>query len=93
MAIFIYIVCQAVHCFLTALQFAMIIRAVLCWFVPGGDNPVMNFLISVTEPVIFPVRALLDRFESLRRFPIDISFFVTFILLSIIQSFLPYVHL
>ena len=93
MTVLVYVFCQVVRCFVTALQFAMIIRAVFSWFMPDDSHPLMKFLLSVTEPVIFPVRVILDRFESLQRIPIDISFFVTYILLSLIQMAVPYVHL
>ena len=70
-----------------ALQMAMFARAILSWF-PGVGGRFEEFLYTITEPFIEPVRMLLDRFESIAGLPIDISFLVTFILLSLIQSML-----
>ncbi len=46
----------------------------------------------VTEAVISPVRKVLWRFDSVRRFPIDISFLVTYILLHLIQVMLGSIY-
>ena len=72
---------------LTILQIAMLIRAVMSWF-PLGENTISNIVFAITEPVIIPVRSLLERFETVRNFPIDLSFFVTFIIISILSSVL-----
>ena len=70
------------------LQIAMLVRAVLSWF-PGGDgNIISDIAYAITEPVIIPVRAFLERFESVKNFPIDMSFFVTFMIISLISSLL-----
>lgn len=72
-----------------ALQLFMFVRAILSWVMPEEDNALIRFVNSVTEPVIYPVRALLDRIEAIRNLPFDISFMVTFILLVILQYILP----
>ena len=71
----------------------MFLRALLSWFVADDGNPFYNFTVMVTEPVILPVRALLERFEFVRGLPVDVSFFVTFILLTVAEYLLPAVSL
>lgn len=73
---------------LSAIQTLMMIRAIASWFFPTEDNAFQRFLAMATEPFIIPVRALLSRFDSIASLPIDISFLVTFILLSVLQSLL-----
>ena len=57
------------------------------------ESKVMNFLYRVTEPLIIPARILLGRIEGINEIPIDIPFFVTVILLPIVQMLLPTVYL
>lgn len=83
----LFLVKAVIYTAIGALQMAMFARAILSWL-PGVGGRLEDFLYTVTEPFIEPVRILLDRFESVRNFPIDISFFITFILLSIIRSML-----
>ena len=84
----IYLITATLSFLLSALQLAMLARAVLSWFPVDEDNRIMNFLYAVTEPVIMPVRALMEKFGWFEGLPIDMSFFFTFILLSVLQTFL-----
>ena len=74
------------------LQFMMLIRAILSWFPPsdGRGGVIRNFVYTVTEFFIAPVRAFLDRFDWARRSPLDISFLVTFLLLSFLSTFFSF---
>lgn len=68
---------------LSVFQLAMLIRAIMSWF-PGDSNKFENFLYAITEPLIFPVRKLFERFNWFQGLPIDVSFFVTYLLLSVV---------
>lgn len=72
---------------LMMLQIAMLVRAVMSWF-PIGENIISDVAYAITEPVIIPVRRLLDRFESMRNFPIDMAFFITFMIITVISTLL-----
>ena len=89
MTAFIYVVTKLVSVFLGAEQLLMMFRAVLSWLPVDEDSDISNFLFAMTEPVIYPVRMLLDRFEGLDEFPIDLSFIISFMLLSLVQMILP----
>ena len=69
------------------LHTAMFVRAILSWF-PIGQGKFAEFLYAVTEPVIYPVRVLFEKLNIGVGLPIDIPFFVTFLLLSVISMFL-----
>jgi len=88
---FIYVITQFVTIFISILQFLMMIRAIMSWLPVDEDSHFFNFIMMVTEPVIVPVRMILDRFDSIRDLPIDLSFFIAFVLLSVLQIALPVV--
>lgn len=67
---------------ITAFQLLMLVRAVMSWFPGAEDGAFYTAVYCFTEPLIIPVRFILDRFESVRNFPLDLSFFVTFFILS-----------
>ena len=83
-----HILGRTVCVLIEAAQFIMLVHAVMSWFPPsdGKGGPIRTFIGFVTEIFVSPVRALLERFEWARRSPIDISFFVTFLLLSILST-------
>ena len=86
---FVYVFTNLVSFFLMALEAMMFIRAILSWMPVDEDSPIANFVFAMTEPIIVPVRFLIERFELVRSLPIDLSFFVAFILLSVVQMLLP----
>lgn len=73
--------------FLTAVQFAMLARAILSWF--PVDNKAVDFLYAVTEPFIYPVRALFQKMNWFTGLPIDIAFLVSYLILTVIIAILP----
>lgn len=89
MANFVYVFTNLVSFFLTVLEVMMFIRAFLSWLPVDDDSPIVRFVYTMTEPIIIPVRVLLERSETVRSLPIDLSFFVAFLLLSAVQMLLP----
>ena len=87
MSLLIEVIKSVVLVFLTVIQFAMLIRAVLSWFVMGGGK-FINFLYAITEPFILPVRSLFEKMNWLQNSPIDFSFLVTYFLISLVTVFL-----
>lgn len=86
MDLFVTIVARTALALLFALELCMLIRAILSWFPIKDDNPILLFVTMVTEPIVAPIRALFDHFGWFRNIPIDISFFVAYILLSIVST-------
>ncbi len=80
----VYILIRFVTIFLDVILFAMLIRAVLSWFSQGnGVSPLAAFLFVITEPFILPVRAVCMRFGWFQGSPLDLSFLITTMILSI----------
>ena len=77
-----------VQALLSVVQLCFLVRAILSWLPLSDDNPLITFTAMVTEPIILPVRALFDRFGWFRDFPLDMPFFVAFILVNLVGSVL-----
>jgi YggT family protein len=67
----------------TVIMAAIIIRALLSWFMPGQSNPFGRVLTDVTEPVIGPVRRVLPPIGGL-----DLSPLLAIILVQVLSSLL-----
>lgn len=80
-----YIVAHFAYYLVVALQICMFVRALMSWFMPNEDSPLPRFIYAVTEPFIYPVRVLLDRFNLFSGFPFDMAYLITVILLSILE--------
>lgn len=85
------ILVELIRCFavgaLMLIQMAMLVRAVLSWFMLEG-NRFVDFLYAITEPFIYPVRRLLQKMNWLQGTPIDFSFMFTYLIISVLTIFL-----
>ena len=89
MRLLVYIIFAVLNGAIEIVTILMFIRAILSWFpVVDRSSKIMSFIYMVTEAVISPVRRFLDRFDSLKSFPIDISFLATYLILHLIQIML-----
>ncbi len=61
------------------LQFAIIIRALMSWFNPSPDNPVVRIVYELTEPILAPIRRYLPPTGG-----IDWSPLIAMLLMSVI---------
>ncbi len=85
----LYVAIKFVIIFLDVLLLAMLVRAIMSWFFSGdGESPLLHLLYIVTEPLIIPVRILCQRFGWFQGTPIDMSFFITTLILSLINLIL-----
>ena len=71
-------------------QWAILIRAVLSWFVRPGA-PLYNLLLRFTEPLIAPFRPLAYKLTS-GRMPIDLAPMICYFVLILLQQGLGYLR-
>lgn len=88
MELFLVLTVNLVDLILSAVLFAMLIRAVLSFLMMGEESRFSMMLYYITEPFILPVRRLLERFGLFQGMPIDVSFFMTTVLLAMLQTLL-----
>lgn len=69
----------------TLLGWIIIIRALISWVNPDPNNPIVQLLYKITEPLLEPVRRFLP--FSLR-FGVDLSPLIVIFILVFLQKFL-----
>ena len=74
---------------LGAVQIAMFIRMIMSLLGYDEESGFGAFLALLTEPIILPVRVILSRIRALDGLPIDLSFFLTYILITFLTYSLP----
>lgn len=68
---------------LTIYMWIIIIRALISWVNPDPNNPIVDILYRLTEPVLYPIRRLMPDIGGL-----DLSPIIVFIAIIFLQSFL-----
>jgi YggT family protein len=74
------VIAEIVSVTVYVLTIAIFIRAILSWF-PGIDprNPLVEFLIGITEPILAPIRSIMPRMGML-----DLTPMVAIIVLQVV---------
>ena len=67
----------------TFLYIAIFARIIMTWFPVGGNNPIVIFIYSVTEPILAPIRRYVPRLGMF-----DFSPMIALVLVAFIQRFL-----
>ena len=80
-----YLFTSVIDVFLSLTLFMMLVRVVLSWLPISDDNDIEDFVYMTTEPFIVPIRIIFDRFNIMNGLPIDIPFFVSYVLLTLLQ--------
>ena len=75
---------QILKIILELYMWIMIIRSLLSWVNPDPYNPIVQFLTSITEPVLYRVRQLMPMSGA----GIDFSPMIVILLIIFLQSFL-----
>ncbi len=73
---------------LTIYMWMIIIRAVLSWVNPDPYNPIVRFLHTATDPVLFRVRRWMGMRMGMAMGGLDLSPIVVIVAIYFIQSFL-----
>ena len=84
-----YILAKTVAILLSIIDFAMLMRVLLQFFVDVTTNKLYAFCVMLTEPVIFPFRLLFAKLHIGEGLPIDIPFFAGYLALTFLTVFLP----
>ena len=84
----LYVISSVVRIVLMILQLAMLVRAILSWF-PMDSNRFTDFLYGITEPFIYPFRALFNRMNWFQNVPIDVAFSAAYLTLFVISMIWP----
>jgi YggT family protein len=75
----------ALFYFLQVVMYLIFARAMLSWFIRDGRNPIMRFLVSLTEPILSPIRTLLFKLKIGGNM-VDFSPLVALLLIQLLRA-------
>ena len=81
-------VAWVLYSLISAFKMLMIIRAICSWIPSVRETGFFQFIHSITEPPLVPIRKLLNNITWIRQFPIDFSFLALYLILQFVSSML-----
>lgn len=67
-------------------EFAILARVVISWLPIPRENNLIRMLYMVTEPILAPIRSMIERSSFGRNMMFDFSPIVAFLLIGIIRN-------
>ncbi len=71
---------------LTLYMYVLIARSILSWVNPDPSNPVVKFLYSVTEPLLYPIRKRVPYLGGLDLSPLLLILAILFLQVFVVQT-------
>ena len=79
---------NALDLFFYLLEMLIFVRIILSWFPIGYGNPIMRLLYALTEPILGPVRNMVDKSLIGGGMGLDFSPIFALILMRLVQMLL-----
>ena len=86
---FLYIFAKTVSVIIELVSIAMMVRAIMPFFFDVEESRVYALVYCISEPFVAPVRYVMVKMNWAQDSPIDWAFFMTYLILWLLQMFLP----
>lgn len=85
------IILKTIDKFLYILEIFVLIRVVISWLPINRDNPIVEFIYTITEPILAPLRKMIDKSIFGGKGQVfDLSPLIAYIILQLLQTYIPY---
>ena len=79
------ILLQFINALIMAAWIALFVRVILSWFPVSRENPVVNVVFQITDPMLAPIRRIMPRTGMLDLSPL-VLFFLLYFLRILVNS-------
>ena len=80
------IIYKAIILVLKILEYAVLARVLISWLPVPKDNRYIRMLYQITEPILAPIRGLIERSALGKNMMIDFSPIIAFLLIGAVRS-------
>lgn len=82
---------QSIDVLFNVIQTMVFIRVLLSWFPIAKNGRIVTYIYQVTDPILVPVKNMLEKSAIGRSMYVDFSPIVALLLLSILRNILIYI--
>lgn len=82
---------EAILWLIQFIEIAILARVLISWFpIPKGSQ-LIRILYMITEPILSPIRRIVQRSEFTKNLMIDFSPIIAFLLLQVVRNFVRWI--
>lgn len=78
---------NAVNVFLQVIEYLIFIRVIVSWLPISGENKVLEIMHQLTEPILSPIRNMIELSEIGRNTTIDFSPIIAILIIGFIRHY------
>jgi len=78
----------AIAIVLEIMNWAIFARAIISWLPISRESGVVNVLYQITEPILAPIRSIIQKSAFGQNMMVDFSPIIAFLLIRLIQNFI-----
>ena len=82
------VVITAVSWVLRIIEYTILARIIISWLPIPKDNQLISLLYQVTEPILAPIRGIIERSSMGKNMILDFSPLIAFLLIEVIRNIL-----
>jgi YggT family protein len=80
------LIINVVNWALWLINLLILARVIISWFPVSRDNEIVRILYQITEPILAPIRSLLQRSSFSRNLMFDLSPIIAFLLIGVLRD-------
>jgi YggT family protein len=77
---------SAISFIFSVMEFAILIRVFISWIPVPKENRLIGLLYQVTEPILAPIRSMIERSSFGKNMMFDFSPIVAFLLIGLVRN-------
>jgi YggT family protein len=81
-----YTVYRAIDIVITVVQYSIFARVIVSWLPISRENQLIKLLYQVTEPILAPIRTIIQKSAFGKNMMFDFSPIIAFLLLGVLRS-------
>lgn len=81
-----YLVYRTISIVFTIIEVAVLARVLISWIPVQKENKLIIFLYQVTEPILAPIRGMIERSSLGKNLMFDVSPIIAFLLIGLVRN-------
>lgn len=81
-----YTVIKAVDVLFKVMEYAILARVLISWFPIPKDSQIIRLLYQITEPILSPIRSIINKSALGKNMMMDFSPILAFVLIGLVRN-------
>jgi YggT family protein len=81
-----YTVYRAIDIVIAVIEYSILARVIISWLPISRENAIIRLLYQITEPILAPIRAIIQKSAIGKNMMFDFSPIIAFLILGVVRN-------